>query len=428
MKEFIGGMAAAFGIVAAYNIITNNKKKVHENRIDELLSKEHEDNNSNEKFPATAYESADNNGFYYGRNAISGNDILFDRKHSRLPSGLIIGSAGSGKSWAAAHEIAQVLDNTDDNVIIIEKEGFYSYDERISDRVTSVSPYDSNSEYHINPLDVYITECTDRNEHETITNIVERAISLIEEILDKALYNAEKCVVADAVNNIFEPFLQHLHNSNTKCDYKLNPSLSDVVEYIFALADNSDSAEISAEIIALSTELRREEALINKYFSFKTNMPHDRARAVVLTWKDTPHFLHAALYAGCVMYSWNRLLQNREVQKYSWIYLEDFDSLLNKKTESVLALVFELFKRSRPYGGIVTLIAQSVEELKKTETGNACFVSAGFIRCMSCKCQDRNTISKVFGLHDDILEYISSAPVGSGLLIAPELVIPFVGN
>ncbi len=185
------------------------------------------------------------------------------------------------------------------------------------------------------------------------------------------------------------------------------------------MADNSDSAEI----IALSTELRREEALINKYFSFKTNMPHDRA--VVLTWKDTPHFLHAALYAGCVMYSWNRLLQNREEQKYTWFYLEDIDYLLYGKTESTLSLIFEMFKRSRPYGGICTLIVQSAEELKKTEIGNACFVSAGFIRCMSCKCQDRNTISKVFGLHDDILEYISSAPVGSGLFITQDHVIPF---
>lgn len=419
MKEFIGGMAAAFGIVAAYNIITNNKKKVHENRIDELLSKEHEDNDSNEKFPATTYESADKNGFYYGRNAISGNDILFDRKHSRLPSGLIIGSAGSGKSRAAIDEITQVLDRTDDSIIIIEREDYYSQDERIKDRVTSVSPYDSSSEYHINPLDVHIMES---NEREVVADIADRAISLIEEILNYSLANAVKCVIADAVNNIFEPFLLHLHNNNIKCDYKLNPSLSEVVEFIYTLAENSDSAEI----IALSTNLRRKEAIINKYFSYKTYMPNDRA--VILTWSETSYFLNSALYAGCVIYSWNRLLQNREVQKYSWIYLEDFDSLLNEKTESALALVFELFKRSRPYGSIVTLITQSVEELKKTETGNACFVSAGFIRCMSCKCQDRKTISKVFGLHDDILEYISSAPVGSGLLIAPELVIPFVGN
>ena len=73
--------------------------------------------------------------------------------------------------------------------------------------------------------------------------------------------------------------------------------------------------------------------------------------------------------------------------------------------------------------GIITASRQ--RKRIERQTGNACFVSAGFIRYLSCNCQDRNSISRVFGFHDDILEYISSAPVGSGLLIAPEHVIPF---
>lgn len=73
--------------------------------------------------------------------------------------------------------------------------------------------------------------------------------------------------------------------------------------------------------------------------------------------------------------------------------------------------------------GIITASRQ--RKRIERQTGNACFVSAGFIRCLNFHCHDRNSISKVFGLHDDILEYISSSPIGICLLIAPEHVIPF---
>lgn len=412
MKEFIGGMAAAFGMVAAYNIIANRKKKDPENRVDDMLSQIHEDSYSNEKFPATIYESSDENGFYYGKNTLFNNNILIDRKHSSSPNGLIIGSTGTGKQWAAISEIEQVLDKTDDNVIIIEKEGFYSRDERISDRVVSVSPYDSNSEYHINPLDVYISDSYDMYENETITDITERTFSLIEEILGKRLNNAEKAVVADTVKDVFVPFLNYLKDNNLKCEYEKNPTLADIAKRII----DSDETDLRGKVMYI-------EEYINWYFSYKTYMPDDRA--VILTWNDISPFLSSALYAGCVMYSWNRLLKNREEQKYLWIYLEDIDYLACRKAESTLSVIFELFKRSRPYGGIVTLIAQSAEDLRKSDIGNVIFAMAGFIRCLSCDCSDRDSISKMFGLHDEILDHITNAPIGSGLLISNDHIIPF---
>ncbi len=47
MKEFVGGMVTAFGMVAAYNIINNMKKKKHENRVNELLSRMNENDDIN---------------------------------------------------------------------------------------------------------------------------------------------------------------------------------------------------------------------------------------------------------------------------------------------------------------------------------------------------------------------------------------------
>ena len=412
MKEYIAGAVSAFAVMAAYKMIQNKNANKHDNC--ETLSTERNDEFIRTTVPATLYESSDKDGFYYGYNTVSGNEIWYDRKNSHLPNGLILGSAGSGKTWAAIDEIIQVIDKTNDDIIIFDKEGYFVYSEQVKGNLTSVSPYDRNSEYHINPLDVYITAYDDTNISEkiTITDTIDKTFCLMEGIICRNLTNAEKSVIADKVKELFIPFVKYLIDNRLQYDYEHNPTLSDIAELLLSEKDTE-----------LTVNLHEQEVVIKEYFSYKTHMPDDRA--VVLSWEDTPHFLNSALYAGGVMYSWNRLLQNREKRKYTWIYLEEMDSLLSNKTESTLSIVYELFKRSRPYGGIVTLIAQSVEERKKSEIGNACLVSAGFIRCLSCKCQDRNSISKVFGLHDDILEYINSAPAGTGLLIAPEHVIPF---
>ncbi len=55
---------------------------------------------------------------YCGINALSGNLIMVDRKKLKNPNGLILGTPGSGKSFSAKREIANVFLVTDDDIII----------------------------------------------------------------------------------------------------------------------------------------------------------------------------------------------------------------------------------------------------------------------------------------------------------------------
>lgn len=59
---------------------------------------------------------------YYGLNALSNNLIMVDRKQLKNPNGLILGTPGSGKSFAAKREIANAFLVTDDDVIISDPE------------------------------------------------------------------------------------------------------------------------------------------------------------------------------------------------------------------------------------------------------------------------------------------------------------------
>lgn len=62
---------------------------------------------------------------YYGLNALSNNLIMADRKKLKNPNGLIVGTPGAGKSFAAKREITNVFIVTKDDIIICDPEGEY---------------------------------------------------------------------------------------------------------------------------------------------------------------------------------------------------------------------------------------------------------------------------------------------------------------
>jgi hypothetical protein len=60
---------------------------------------------------------------YYGINAISSNLIMADRKKLSSPNGLVLGTPGSGKSFAAKREILMNTLLSQDDIVICDPEG-----------------------------------------------------------------------------------------------------------------------------------------------------------------------------------------------------------------------------------------------------------------------------------------------------------------
>ena len=53
---------------------------------------------------------------------------MVDRKRLKNPNGLILGTPGSGKSFSAKREILNVFLITNDDIIVCDPEGEYSFD------------------------------------------------------------------------------------------------------------------------------------------------------------------------------------------------------------------------------------------------------------------------------------------------------------
>ena len=171
------------------------------------------------------FQSGDES-LYYGLNALSNNLIMVDRKLLKNPNGLILGTPGSGKSFAAKREIANAFLVTDDDVIISDPEAEYSpLVERFGGQVIKIAP---TSTQYINPMDINMNYSDDDN---PIALKADFILSLCELIVGgkEGLQPVEKTVIDRCIHQIYQkyfedprpekmPLLEDLYNALLKQD------------------------------------------------------------------------------------------------------------------------------------------------------------------------------------------------------------------
>ena len=141
---------------------------------------------------------------YYGLNALSNNMILCDRKQLKNPNGLILGTPGSGKSFAAKREMTNAFLITDDDIIICDPEAeYYPLVQRLQGQVIRLSP---TSPHYVNPMDINLNYSEDDNPLALKSDFI---LSLCELIVGgkEGLQPVDKTVIDRAVRNVYRPFL-----------------------------------------------------------------------------------------------------------------------------------------------------------------------------------------------------------------------------
>ena len=158
-------------------------------------------------YPFTTQElfQAGPGALYYGLNALSNNLIMVDRKRLKNPNGLILGTPGSGKSFAAKREITNAFLSTDDDIIVCDPESEYSaLVARLNGQIIKISP---TSTQFINPMDINANYSEEDNPIALKSDFI---LSLCELVVGgkEGLLPVEKTVIDRCVHQIYQAYFQ----------------------------------------------------------------------------------------------------------------------------------------------------------------------------------------------------------------------------
>ena len=342
---------------------------------------------------------------YCGLNALSNNLIMVDRKRLKNPNGLILGTPGSGKSFAAKREIANVFLVTDDDIIICDPEAEYGpLVERLHGQVIKISP---TSPHYINPMDLNLNYSDDENPLSLKSDFI---LSLCELIVGgkDGLMPVEKTIIDRCVRMVYRDYLSDPKPENM-------PILEDLYNEL------RRQEEKEAQYIATALEIYVSGSL--NVFNHRTNINIEN-RIVSFDIKELGKQLKKIGMLIVQDAVWNRVTVNREAHKSTRYYIDEMHLLLRE--EQTAAYTVEIWKRFRKWGGIPSGITQNVKDLLSSREVENIFENSDFILMLNQASGDRQILAKQLNISPHQLSYVTHSGEGEGLLFYGNVILPFV--
>lgn len=342
---------------------------------------------------------------YYGMNALSKNMIMADRKKLRTPNGVILGTPGSGKSFAAKREILGCFLMTKDDIIINDPEGeYYPLVQALDGQVIKLA---TDSKDYINPMDIQISHKNDKEALKIKSDFIITLCDLIAGGKD-GLENDEKGIIDECIRDIYQKYFENPIPENM-------PILGDLYD---ALINHSNK---KAERIANSLVLYVHGS--QNYFNHRSNVDSQN-RIICFDIRDLSNQLKQIGMLIVQDAVWNRVSINREKKIATRYYCDEFHLLLREKQTAAYSV--EIWKRFRKWGGIPTALTQNVGDFLKSDEIEGILGNSDFVYLLNQSANDQEILAEKFKLSDQQLRYVTNAEQGSGLIIFDGVVVPFI--
>jgi type IV secretory pathway VirB4 component len=349
---------------------------------------------------------------YYGRNAVSGNMIMADRKQLKNPNGLILGTPGSGKSFAAKREIVNVFLITDDDIIICDPEAEYA--PLVGELKGQVIRIAQNSTDFVNPMDINLNYSEDESPLALKSDFV---LSLCELIVGgkNGLEPIEKTVIDRAVRNVYRDFLADAAQNGGVMNPAKMPILEDLYDEL------KRQPEHEAQRVATAIEIYVHGSL--NVFNHRTNVNINN-RIVCFDIKQLGKQLKKLGMLIIQDQTWNRVTENRALKKTTRYYMDEFHLLF--KEAQTAAYSGEIYKRFRKWGGVPTGITQNVKELLQSVEVQNILENSDFVLLLNQAAGDREILEKQLNISPKQMAYVTNSEAGEGLIIYGSVILPFV--
>lgn len=288
--------------------------------------------------PFRVQEICDENGIYYGQNVISKNMIVADRRRLLNGNSFILGVSGSGKSFTAKTEIANLVMSTDADIIVVDPEREYApLVKAMGGEVIEISATSPN---HINAMDMG----RDYGEVDPIIEKSQFLQSLCEQIISGHKFSkGQQSIIDRCTENVYRFYKQGNYMGTP-------PTLQDFRDELLK------QPEPEAHSLALELELFTRGSL--NTFAKQTNVNTDN-RLICYDILELGEQLRAIGMLVILDSILNRITANRKKGKQTFIFIDEIYLLFMHEYSA--QFLFKLWKRVRKYGAFCTGITQNVD-------------------------------------------------------------------
>ena len=370
--------------------------------------------------PFNEANTMDKGGFYYGVNSVNKSIIVYNRLMGQNYNGLILGASGSGKSFSAKREMSNAIMNTDAYVFIIDPDGEYTpVAEAYHGTVVKIAP--GNGVY-LNPFDLDID-----TSHDPDSNPIAVKVDFISGMLETMmggmpLSPTQKSIVDRCIRQIYTPYLEHLAQMPEDPKTGKKPTIDR--SYCPTMQSLFDSLMSQPQSAAQDLALNMESYTTGTYdtFAHRTNVDLD-AKVVVYDIKSIGTNLMELGLKVCMNDVWNKMMENRRKNKWTWFYIDEFHLLLSNHSTS--EFLKSIWKRARKWQGVPTGITQNVEDLLNSPAARAIINNTNFVYMLNQSLMDRSMLKDLLNLSDNDIEFVTNVESGRGIIRAGKSVIPF---
>ena len=357
--------------------------------------------------PFKVQEITENNGIYYGQNAISNNMIIANRTNLMNGNSFILGVSGSGKSFTSKCEITNLMLNGDADIIIIDPEREYSpLVKALGGEIVEIS---ATSKNHINAMDLNAEYGGD--EEDPLVLKSEFIMSLCEQLMGGVVLGSkEKSLIDRCASNVYRNYRRRGYKGKV-------PTLKDF------RANLLKQPEQLAQDIALAIELFTDGSL--NTFAKETNVDVNSK----LICYDILELGKQLMPIGMLVVLdsiLNRITANRAKGKKTFVFIDEIYLLFQHDYSA--NFLFTLWKRVRKYGAYCTGITQNVDDLLQSHTARTMLANSEFIIMLNQATTDRVKLAELLGISDTQLSYITNVEAGRGLMKVGSSLVPFVNK
>lgn len=354
--------------------------------------------------PFKVQEIQDKGGIYFGENAISHNLIICNKANLLNQSAFLLGVPGSGKSFAAKEQIAFLMLNTDDDILIGDPEGEYAPLVEAMGDIGTVIHVSAGGKDRLNAM--YMVDGYGEGNNPVIVKS-QFIMSLVERIDQKGIGPQQKSIIDRCTAEVY----RDAERTGTV------PTLSTLREKLL------EQPEEKAKEVALALELFTTGSL--DIFGHESTVNMDK-RVVAFDIHSLGEQLKPIGHLVITDTMLNRVTLNWQRGKRTHIFIDEFHVMF--ENEFSAAFFNSAWRQFRKRNAYPTAITQNVEYLLDSVQASTMLSNSEFIVMLNQAASDREKLAKLLNISSEQMSYVTNADAGCGLIKYGSALVPFINR